>query len=139
MTGTGQNPTHTYEQPGNYTVSLTLKTGNTTITVTKENYIKVSELTGGCLSEVPFEVRRERLTGKFDTKWQATNLSVHLEKWDRVEMTVTFHSAFSKVEIGLLAPGNLERVLAKVSVRNTPAVVGKGVLRAEADGLVVVL
>lgn len=38
---TEQNPIHTYEQDGNYTVSLTVTGDNTTITETKTNYIIV--------------------------------------------------------------------------------------------------
>ncbi len=41
-TSTEQNPEHTYEDPGNYTVSLTVTTSITTNTFTKNNYIQVS-------------------------------------------------------------------------------------------------
>ena len=40
-TSTGQNPAHVYQDPGAYTVSLTVMAGDVTVTETREGYIEV--------------------------------------------------------------------------------------------------
>ncbi len=49
-TSTEQNPEHTYEEPGDYTVSLTVTTSSTTNTFTKNNYIQVDSALPGVTS-----------------------------------------------------------------------------------------
>ncbi len=52
-TSTDQNPTHTYETPGNYTVSLTISNGVDSDTETKENYISVGAVPEASFSASP--------------------------------------------------------------------------------------
>jgi len=52
-TSTAQNPTHTYSQPGNYTVSLEVNGCNNTNTIAKNAYIQIDDQSP-CITTMPF-------------------------------------------------------------------------------------
>ena len=88
-TSTGQNPTYVYQDPGAYTVSLTVMAGDIIVTETKEYYIEVfPDLRGQRFSEFSVEVLDERIQSR-ESGW--TVLEVDLEPWERVEVQVTLH------------------------------------------------
>jgi PKD repeat protein len=72
-----QNPAFTYENPGNYTVKLTVANSNGTDTETKVNYITVKALN---LPVANFSV--DRYNGTCPLIVQFTNLSQRAEEWN---------------------------------------------------------
>ena len=103
-TSTAQNPSHTYQMPGIYTVSLTITSGDVVSTMAKQDFIKAVELTGQRFSQVAVEVLRERINWSGSNSWSPTGKAVELDAWDRVVIELTLHSE-NFLGTGLMAPG----------------------------------
>ncbi|MES2568302.1 MAG: M43 family zinc metalloprotease [Bacteroidota bacterium] len=65
------NPTITYSTQGSYNVTLKVKNGNDSVTVTKQNYIHVQSNTG---SAYPYSESFETVTSLNGNEWFANNL-----------------------------------------------------------------